>query len=106
MKQGIRLSDSGLRKIVAREKETSSVAPRKRSGRPRSIDAKAASVLYRVARTSRELSLPKLANHLKLRCGLTVSHTIVGRQLKKRGYSRKVALKVPLLTNFAKIKKV
>ena len=104
--QGIRISRSGLQGIVARERETGSVRDRARSGRPKSLDSKEASLLVRIARANRKSSIRILTNKLKIRGAPEVSCSTISRVLKKKGYARRVAVKVPLLTNAQKEKRL
>ena len=96
-RQKIFLSVSGLRKMVIRARETGSVSPRPRSGRPRKTGRQEDAVLRRIAQRNRQKSLPSLAESFALDSGTRLSSNTISRRLKEAGLARRVATQVPLL---------
>lgn len=97
-KQRIFLTAARLGRIVKRLKKTGSVSQRRRSGRPSTLKPGVQAVLCQIARTHRSASFPALAHELSVRGGPRISRWTIGRVLKKRGYARRVAVRLPLLT--------
>ena len=97
-RQKIYISGEGLRKLVNKVRKTKTVADRRRSGRPRMTAKQEDYSLIRLATRNRQDTLPELSEGLHTLGGPRVSRQTIGRRLKERGLSRRVALRRPLLT--------
>lgn len=104
--QGIFLSDSGLRQIVRREKETGTVADRRRSGRPRKCGRRESRALGRIITRNRRDPFPKVLKTFEERGWPKISRWTVSRRLGESGFRRRVAKRVPLLNCAQKEKRL
>lgn len=75
------------------------MADRRRQGRPRKTSKKEDKALVLTATRNRQNTLPQLSESLHLQGARRVSRQTIGRRLHERGYSRRVAVRRPLLTH-------
>lgn len=89
------IKTSTARNITAKFRNTGSVKNLPRSGRPRALTSADKRHLIRAVRKERRKPLAKVGNAL----GLNVSVQTLRNALKEKNYHRRIARKVPLLTN-------
>ncbi|KAI6658823.1 hypothetical protein LOD99_15148 [Oopsacas minuta] len=76
------------------------------SGKQRQIKANSARSLFILAINNPRLSVRKLTCKFNKRRGLSFSHEAVRIEMKRRGFTRKVARKIPMLTQTHKANRV
>lgn len=105
-KTGIRVSLSGLKKVVLRARKRGTVRRPRGSGRIRSSSREEDKLLVRIALRNRQHNLRRLSETLENQTGRHLSTRTVSRRLEEKGLARRPAITRPILNTRQKAKRL
>ena len=95
----IKVSVSGIKKILARRGTHDRYETRSRTGRPRITNRHVDTLIIQTALTNRQMPITRVSQQLENQLNQTFGRHLVGRRLKEKGYHRCRAVKRPAASN-------